>query len=173
MSRLALRGLFQGRVRFVPKPRAPLITISSTLDIPSGALVPDLSAGFDIPNPFGLLAADFRYDLDSYAVALKFLSDLAGGTEESHALEVNGGDVSMLRSWQASDKFRRVYAKCRAANAADMALRASESASEATEAVGGSELPEGTHPQHVAWEDVLTTDRVFSSAPDPAAFGSA
>jgi len=31
----------------------------------------DVSSGFDHPNPFGLRAADFDYDQDSYVVALR------------------------------------------------------------------------------------------------------
>src|SRR5579875_1726217 len=77
----------------------------------------DLSAGFDWPNPFGLKAADFEYDMDSYEVALRFLSDLASGSLESRALSANGGSDAMLREWERAPKFRRVLHKCRSAGA--------------------------------------------------------
>ena len=48
----------------------------------------DLSSGHDFPNPYGLLAADFDYDMDSYSIALRFLSDLSGGTPEDEALAI-------------------------------------------------------------------------------------
>lgn len=79
----------------------------------------DVSSGFDHPNPFGLRAVDFDYDQDSYDVALRFLSDLASGTEEKQSLEINGANEPMLRNWESSAKFRRVLAKCRAAGASE------------------------------------------------------
>ena len=77
--------------------------------------MPDLSATWDIPNPFGLLAGDFKHDIAGYRAALGFLSDLAGGSDPDGALIANGGDLAALREWQKSTKFRRVYAKCQAA----------------------------------------------------------
>jgi hypothetical protein len=78
--------------------------------------VADLSAGFDLPNPYGLKAADFNYDTAAYRIALAFLSDIAGGTDESYALANNGGSTALLRAWEGDSKFRRVLAKCREAN---------------------------------------------------------
>lgn len=75
----------------------------------------DLSSGFDIPNPFGLLAADFDHDMDGYRAALGFLGDLAGGRPLVEALEANGGDQRMLKAWERNGKFRRVLAKAMAA----------------------------------------------------------
>lgn len=77
--------------------------------------MPDLSSGYNLPNPHGLTADDFGHDMEAYSTALKFLSDLSGGTEEARALEINGGSVAQLRAWEQSSKFRRVLAKCRAA----------------------------------------------------------
>lgn len=91
----------------------------------------DLSSGFDIPNPFGLRVGDFGDDMDGYRVALAFLSDLAGGSEHDGALEENGGSVALLRGWQSSDRFRRVYAKAKAAAAAEQEALEAESAPEA------------------------------------------
>ena len=81
----------------------------------------DLSSGFDIRNPYGLLASDFGHAMDEYEVALRFLGDQATGTEEAKALEQNGGDVAMLRRWEANGKFRRVLRKARAAGAQERA----------------------------------------------------
>jgi len=78
----------------------------------------DLSTGFDIPNPYGLLAADFDHDMGSYRACLAFLSDLSGGTPEDRALRINGGDAQLLTAWQGSRKVRRVLAKCREAGEA-------------------------------------------------------
>jgi hypothetical protein len=96
--------------------------------------MPDLAGdGFNLPNPFGLLASDFGHDVDAYRVALGYLADLAGGSVESNALQANGGNPAMLRSWESSGKFRRVLAKCRAAGreeAAAAVRRAEEKQSE-------------------------------------------
>lgn len=81
----------------------------------------DLSSGFDVKNPYGLLAADFDHDMDAYDIALRFLGDLATGTDEAKALEQNGGDQAMMRRWESSRKFRRVLGKARAAGAAERA----------------------------------------------------
>src|ERR1035437_6846205 len=104
--------------------------------------MPDLSPAFDIPNPFMLRAADFDYDGTSYTVALKFLSDLAGGTVESDALKINGGTVPMLRSWQRSDRFRRVHDKCRRAGEAEQVAAAEREAIERDDA---DTEPQGQH----------------------------
>lgn len=77
--------------------------------------MPDLSASWDIPNAFGLLSGDFGHDISGYKAALGFLSDLAGGTDEAHALVNNGGSTIQLTDWKKNAKFRRVYAKCQAA----------------------------------------------------------
>jgi hypothetical protein len=87
--------------------------------------VPDLRAtGFDWPNPYGLLAADFDHDLESYDACLKFLSDFAGGTPEERALAINGGSRELMRSWESSRKFRRVLKKCREFRDEEEAYRA-------------------------------------------------
>jgi hypothetical protein len=80
-----------------------------------------------------LLAADFDFDMQSYSVALKFLSDLSGGTVETDALTQNGGSIAMLRSWERSQKFRRVLAKCRAAGATEREATAKRDAEKAEE----------------------------------------
>lgn len=84
----------------------------------------DVSSGFDIPNPYGLRAADFDYDMDSYGVALAFLADMAGGSSEDEALEANGGSPAAKRSWETARAFRRVLAKCRQAGDAEREYRA-------------------------------------------------
>lgn len=128
----------------------------------------DLSSGFDITNPYGLLAADFNFDTDGYAVALKFLSDLAGGTLEAKALEGNGGNRAMLTAWKGNAKFRRVYEKCKAAGkAAREALRAAEKAQEATEGEG---VPNPSGQRFVPFEEGLANleasgHRAFSWSP--------
>lgn len=107
----------------------------------------DLSSGFDIANPYGLLAADFNYDMDGYGVALRFLGDLAGGTAEKDALALNGGSRAMLTAWRGSDKFRRVYAKCKQAGVAARAY-AEAQANKAAEAAGSpQEATEGDTPR--------------------------
>lgn len=83
----------------------------------------DVSAGFDIPNPYGLQASDMNYDMDAYRSALGFLSDLLGGSDETKALEANGGSPMLLKAWEGSGKFRRVLAKCRAAASRDRTAR--------------------------------------------------
>lgn len=91
----------------------------------------DVSVSGDFPNPYGLHASDFDHDLESYAVALKFLSDLSGGTEQERALQINGADEALLQSWKSSSRFRKVLAKCRAAVAQEKAaLEARETEAE-------------------------------------------
>lgn len=72
----------------------------------------DVSAEFSIPNPFGLLASEFTYDMDSYRACLAFLSDLAGGSDHDTALAENGGSRALLTRWKGIPKFRVVYQKC-------------------------------------------------------------
>jgi hypothetical protein len=96
----------------------------------------DLSNGFDLPNPHGLRAADFEYDMDSYGVALAFLSDLAGGSSEAEALKANGGSPAAKRSWETSRAFRRVLAKCRRASEAEREYLAREPEPEPPEPIG-------------------------------------
>lgn len=85
--------------------------------------MPDLSGdGYNLPNPYGLLASDFGYDVDGYRIALAFLSDLSGGTDEKVALTQNGGETAMLRGWEGNNKFRRVLQKCRKAAKADQGV---------------------------------------------------
>jgi hypothetical protein len=93
----------------------------------------DVSSGFDIANPYGLRAADFDYDMDSYGSALTFLSDLAGGSSEAEALEANGGSPAAKRSWETSRAFRRVLAKCRQAGEAEREYLAREAAAKESE----------------------------------------
>lgn len=127
----------------------------------------DLSSGFDSPNPYGLRAADFEYDMDGYDTALRFLSDLAGGSTEEEALRVNGGNPAMLRAWESNTRFRRVLAKCRAANArelADAATRAEARERQATEGV----------PRFIPLEEAPVPPRsIFSATPNGASWGSA
>jgi hypothetical protein len=74
----------------------------------------DLSAdGFDIPNPYGLRAADFEHDMDSYRLALRFLGNLSAGDTEERALSVEGGTPAHMRKWEGSARFRRALNKCR------------------------------------------------------------
>ena len=138
--------------------------------------MPDLSSGYDLPNPYGLGASVFDFDMDSYSAALKFLSDLAGGTVESDALKINGGDPALLVSWKRSDKFRRVYAKCRAAGDAEReALTRAESASAATEGEGAGE-PSGqpfATQRFVPLEDVPVNRSPFSMQPIGESWGEA
>lgn len=132
--------------------------------------MPNLAATWDIPNPYGLLAGDFGHDLEAYAVALKFLSDLAGGTPEAKSLEQNGGSPIMLRAWQTSEKFRRVLSKCRAAGAAEAELRAAREA----QAEETPEHPERTVNQRfIPLEDIPGQRSAFSFNPNPGDFGAA
>lgn len=138
--------------------------------------MPDLSSEFLIPNAFGLVATDFNRDMDGYRAALGFLSDLAGGTDHDKALEGNGGSPALLRAWQGSDKFRRVYAKCRKAgdteraHAAQVALRARESDPAATEDGEGS-TPPGQ--RFIPLEDIPVLRSAFRQLPVPASWGDA
>jgi hypothetical protein len=131
--------------------------------------MPDLSASWDIPNPFALVSADFSYDLDGYRAALGFLSDLAGGSVEAEALAANGGSPAQLTGWKRSEKFRRVYAKCVAAGEAEQeALRARESAAAATDA------QEATQPQgqvFIPLEEAPVQRSVFALTPNRDSWG--
>lgn len=123
----------------------------------------DLSSGFDISNPYGLLASDFNYDMDGYAVALKFLSDLVGGTPEAKALEVNGGNRAMLAAWKQSDKFRRVHSKCKKeGKVAAVALGAQEKPQEAT---GVEAWPNSSGQVFVPLSEAPVSRGVFSPQP--------
>jgi len=132
----------------------------------------DLSSSFDIPNPFGLLAADFGHDLDSYRAALGFLADLATGSEHDTALTANGGNKGLLIGWKRSDKFRRVYAKCQKAGEEERALAPAE---EAWENEGGA--PEPVEPpgqRFIRFEDMPAPPRSpFRQNPSRASWGSA
>lgn len=120
----------------------------------------DVGAEFTIPNPYALLPSDFDRDTTSYQAALKFLGDLSSGSDHDAALTGNGGDPAMLISWKRSPKFRRVYAKCRAAGDAEReALAARESDAADTEDAGVTE-PRGQ--RFVALEDVPAVCGVFS-----------
>lgn len=91
--------------------------------------------GHDIPNPYGLLAADFDFDTESYGIALSFLGDLASGSTEDRALQVNGGTQELMRSWANSAKFRRVLGKCRQASERERAYQARSQETAPTDAV--------------------------------------
>jgi len=124
--------------------------------------MPDLSASWDIPNPFGLLCGDLSHDLDGYRAALGFLSDLAGGSDHDHALRTNGGDPASLRAWQSSDKFRRVYAKCRAAGEAEQKW-AAEHAEQAPEPTDTATQPNPSDQRFVPLSEAPTSPgRAFS-----------
>jgi hypothetical protein len=73
----------------------------------------DLSSGFDLPNAYGLKADDFDWDMDSYRAGLGFLGDVGCGVDEEKALADNGGSPHLLRSWEGSQRFRRVLGKVR------------------------------------------------------------
>lgn len=131
----------------------------------------DVSAGFDFPNPYGLMAVDFQYDMDSYAVALKFLSDLTGGTPEKQALQQNGGTTPMLRQWENSPKFRRVLAKCRSAVAEDR--EASKKRDLEQEQSVDGRFPAPGEQGFVRLEDMPARGSVFAGQPNPASWGTA
>lgn len=134
--------------------------------------MPDLSATYDIPNAYGLLAADFGHDLDGYRAALGFLGDLASGIDHDEALASNGGSGSLLVRWQRSGKFARVYAKCRAAGELEHqeALRRAEGDSAATEDEDQGN-PSGQ--TFIALEDLPATRSVFSLQPGRESWGRA
>lgn len=73
----------------------------------------DLTSGYDLPNPYGLQASDFDHDMDSYRAALGFLGDVSCGVDEEKALADNGGSPHLMRSWEGSQRFRRVLGKVR------------------------------------------------------------
>jgi hypothetical protein len=75
--------------------------------------VVDLSSGFDLPNAYGLRAEDFDFDMDSYRAAMAFLGDTSVGVGEEKALADNGGSPHLMRSWEGSQRFRRVLGKVR------------------------------------------------------------
>lgn len=130
----------------------------------------DVSAGFVIPNAYGLNPDDMDWDMDSYRTALRFLSDLAGGTDERKALEANGGTVPMMRMWERSGKFRRVLAKCRAAAAQQKAaLEARAHAGAEKGSVGA--VPAGQ--RFIPFEDMPVNRSPFRLARNPDSFGIA
>lgn len=130
----------------------------------------DVSAGYDLPNPYGLGASEFDYDMPSYKAALAFLSDLAGGTSETRALEINGGNPAMLVMWQRSARFRRVLAKCRAGAAQ---VRLEQETATADHAVEGM-LPAPGEQAFVRFEDMpFREPSVFAGRANPASFGAA
>lgn len=151
--------------------------------------MPDLSAGFDTPNPYGLMAGDFGYDLDAYHVALRFLSDLSGGSVEAEALEANGGSPAQLRAWERNEKFRRVLGKCRRAGeteredaklekavevmaeVVDVAKAVTAGNATAEERLAAAVEQGAT--KRVAWEDAPPTKSTFSGTPNPSGWGSA
>lgn len=125
----------------------------------------DLSSGFDYPNPYGLRAADFDYDMVGYEVALRFLSDLAGGSPEPRALELNGGSPAQLRAWESNGRFRRVLARCRQANAQEMAAAARKAAEAETE----ESKPDGR--RFIPLEEAPVVRGLFSHAARPDSWG--
>lgn len=134
--------------------------------------MPDLSASWDINNPFGLICADFDYDLAGYSAALGFLSDLAGGTIEADALKINGGSPAQLQAWQQSGKFRRVLAKCRRAGQAERdheeAVRRAEAASAAIEA---EQQGNGSNQRFVPFDEMPAQSGVFKLQPTRGSWG--
>lgn len=130
----------------------------------------DVSAGYDLPNPYGLGANEFDYDMPSYRAALAFLSDLAGGTDEPRALQNNGGDAAMLVMWQRSARFRRVLAKCRAGAAQ---VRVEQETATTVHALG-SVLPAPGEQGFIRLEDMPAREpSVFAGQANPASFGTA
>lgn len=141
--------------------------------------MPDLSAGFDIPNPYGLQASDFDHDIDGYRAALGFLGDLQGGSDHNEALTNNGG-AGLLTRWQKSPKFRRVYAKCKRAGDAErayVAAKATETAPNATEGEGqGNVSPSEPGPQMTSYRlgagmENLPRPGIFSGSPRSGSWG--
>jgi hypothetical protein len=127
----------------------------------------DLSSGFDLPNPYGLLASDFGYDVEGYSIALRFLSDLAGGTDEPDALRNNGGSIPHIRAWEANGKFRRVLAKCRQAGARERAAAAERKRAEA-EAVA-EPAPSGN--RFIPIDEVPRSRSIFARQASAASWG--
>lgn len=108
--------------------------------------------------------------MPSYQAALAFLSDLAGGTTETRALEINGGDPAMLVMWQRSARFRRVLAKCRAGAARVRLEQETATASHAVESV----LPAPGEQGFVRFEDLPAREpSAFAGQANPASFGTA
>lgn len=108
--------------------------------------------------------------MPSYQAALAFLSDLAGGTTETRALEINGGDPAMLVMWQRSARFRRVLAKCRTGAAQ---VRLAQETATASHAAGGV-LPAPGEQAFIRLEDMpLREPSVFAGQANPASFGTA
>lgn len=137
----------------------------------------DVSSGFDIPNPYGLPASEFGYDMDAYRTALKFLSDLAGGSEQSDALERNGGTAPMLTLWQRSSAFRRVYGKCLTVGRLEREARerrdadANEDDGAEVRVIDGYPIPPPGQQMFVRLEDLPARRTVFNRRA-PESFGS-
>lgn len=123
----------------------------------------DVSAGFDIANPYGLLASDMNYDMGAYRSALGFLSDLTGGSEEAKALEANGGSPMLLKAWESSPKFRRVLAKCRAAAARGRAEKTAGPDAALTP-------PRGQ--QFIPLDEMPARNTLFGLTPRPGSWGT-
>lgn len=75
----------------------------------------------DIPNRWGLSAADLDFDQESYSAALGFLGDVASGTPDGQALTANGGSQAARRAWEGSAAFRRALGKARQEGAQEAA----------------------------------------------------
>lgn len=130
----------------------------------------DVGNEFVIPNPYGLMPGDMDHDMDAYTTALGFLSDLTGGTDETRALEINGGNQAMLVMWQRSARFRRVLAKCRAGAAR---ARLEEEKAKADHATAEPKFPAPGEQAFISFEDLPEVYRPLGGLPNPASFGAA
>ena len=133
--------------------------------------MPDLSAAYDIPNPFALFASDFAYDLAGYRAALGFLSDLAGGSDHDAALWENGANPAMLTAWKASDKFRRVYAKCHAAGEAEQKWTADHAADTKPDSDSASTEASEQGQRFIPLDEAPLPGGVFRIATNAASWG--
>lgn len=115
--------------------------------------------------------------MDAYRTALKFLSDLAGGSEQSEALELNGGTAPMLTLWQRSSAFRRVYGKCLTAGRLEREARERRGAESGEDdgsqprMIDGFPIPTPGHQMFVKLKDLPARRTVFNRRA-PESFGS-
>jgi len=117
----------------------------------------------DIPNPYGLKAADFDYDRGSYAAALGFLGDVSVGADEPRALTAEGATQEMLRGWESIPRFRRALGQCREMGAQDRAFQQRQQDEQNTSDASGS------GPVFIPLDRMpVRRPSVFSSTPDPS-----
>lgn len=122
----------------------------------------------DYPNQWGLKAADFDYDSESYGAALAFLGDVSIGTDEASALVAEGATQEMLRGWESLPRFRRALGQCREMGEQDRAFQQRQQEELERNTSGAP----GSVPGFIPLDQMpVRRPSVFSSTPDAGSFG--